>query len=84
MDDDFASFVARARPSLVHLARSLGRDDDAEDVVHTALARVPDVHWHPETGPDRRLRVPGKQGSYELHTKTSFCWITKENFHAIS
>ena len=40
VDDDFADFVARARPSLVHLARSLGRDDDAEDVVHTALARV--------------------------------------------
>ena len=40
MDDDFAGFVARARPSLVHFARSLGRDDDAEDVVQTALARV--------------------------------------------
>ena len=40
MDDDFAGFVARARPSLVHFARSLGRDADAEDVVQVALVRV--------------------------------------------
>ena len=40
MDDDFASFVARARPPLINLARSLGRDDDAEDVVQTALTKV--------------------------------------------
>ena len=38
--DDFAGFAARARPSLVHLARSNGRPDDAEDAAQTALAAV--------------------------------------------
>jgi RNA polymerase sigma factor (sigma-70 family) len=42
VDDEtgYVEFVARTRPSLVHVARSLGRDDDAEDVVQTALSRL--------------------------------------------
>jgi RNA polymerase sigma factor (sigma-70 family) len=38
--DDFQVFVAQARPTLVSFARSLGRSDDAEDIVQTALARL--------------------------------------------
>ena len=82
MDDDFSSFVAQARPSLVHLARLLGRDDDAEDVVQTALARLMrfvDAHGGRRLPggraegaslprrPAHPLRGPGRLASHSFH-----------------